>query len=1346
MSMRCPALLVLVALRAASAASWCQVVAPDGSPPLVRQAALELAGYLGRLADADVSVRSTEAKGVPAVLLQLNDDPNLGEEEFFIEPAGKGRVTLRARTPVAVLEAAYRLLREYGCGFYFDGDALPAGRPAAFLTPTVHGKPVFAVRGSLPWYNFLDSPTTWDAQDFRFFADQILRSGQNFIGFHTYDYEPFGAYEYNGQTPGGEPLMTTANHVWGTFPMRVDEFGFGTGRFFPGVYWGSDAARAEGTREERLKLQKALLADGLAYASARGVKTCLGFEVGADPTDPAEQRRFRARLTQLVRDYPMLDYVWLWQPEGMSMQGSTPPPLRSQGGRVYRDWLAAFDYVKDPKRAWEGMRVGMYGELAREILDGAAPSVKLVLSGWGGDHWLRVSDYFPAWDKVLDKRIIFAALDDIRVSPQVSANYQLSPDRERWAIPWYEYDGDQWVPQADTAIFANTVRDTLAKGCQGQLAIHWRTKEVGESQALCAQFAWNPEESLEAFYRDYGTRRIGPAQGPAYGDVLRELDALSYRWIGGGGQTECGTFGWSCSTEAAKLEAVTAARVRLIAIRAAVAKGPAPVGALGRVDDIIATIDRLLGYNRVAAVLVPGGPVDQALAKPEDAKKMLDELTGPAFGEVLDGYARTITSRGELGILATVNGKAFYQLRAAVARLAGAAGTPAPDLTGPNRAHRGLLSDYQLTSVAAGQPLPVRCMAYAGDKPASRVALQYRAPGDRDWTSLPMANTERSVFEAVIPAEAVKAGWLRYRISAELPGGRLDWPALRGEPYRQVTIFPADTLVSRRNPVDMEPKPPPAGATLTARADPLTVRLAWGPWPGLADVTVQRRADGGEWQPLGATLDRQYEDAAAPASAKLDYRLVDAAGQVAATAAVETPAAPLPPVPGELTCQPRGPSVRLHWTGGDLAVAGYGVERAAAAAGPFEPVAGLQNLPPVGYDENGATDRPKVDGKLWYRVVAHGRGGTASPSEPVEVSVSTSIPKPVVNLEFDSPDVAGPTGPAEFSGPHEIKAVDGRGALVTDGGLALPYGDKLSMTGPFTAAIRFRLREQTPIPVLMSQGRWQGDGWFVQVFYSQVRFYCSGAGCLDRPWECRLNEWHTLVCVYDGTMLAAYADGVLIGEQRAAGEPTAAKDPFTVARYADVGPQWKVVGDIDFARLYDQPLEPWMVIRGTIGPFATTTLDWSAPPQADWRQPQKLVDTAQGKAVDLEGGLVIPIDEAHLAGDTLSVETSFNLRSVEGMPVLLNQGMWPLEGWMVQVLGKRLRLHVGGAGSLDCGPEIETGRWYKLKFTYDGATARAWLDGEPIGERGMGVPMAPSIRPLRVGCYELDQAAYVAHG
>lgn len=1348
----------------ALAAPLCQVVAPAEAPPLVRQAAGELSAYLSRWGESAVPQSAAVQPGLPAIVVRLApDDEGLGDEGYAIATAGKGkdlRVTVQGRTPLGVLHGAYRLLREYGFGFYFDGDAVPPRPPRTLAVPALRAAPVFAIRGSLPWYNFLNSPTTWDDQDFRFFADQIIRSGQNFIGFHTYDHEPFGAYEYDGQVLGGEPLRTTESSVWGTSPLAVDDFGFGSGRLFPGKFWGSDVARQPGRREERIAAQKALLARGLAYASARGVKTCLGFEVHGDPTDPREQRRFRARFLQLLRDYPMLDYVWLWQGEARSMEGTTPPPLHSQGGRVYRQWEQAFAYTGSPARRWEGMRVAYYGLLAQRLLDSQAPGVKLVLSGWGGDQWLHVSDYFPAWDQVLDKRIIFAALDNIRVTPQVSQYYKLPADRERWAIPWYEYDGDQWFPQANAAIFSQTVRDAREKGCQGLVAIHWRTKEVGESQALVADYAWNPERTLEAFYQDYGTRRVGGASGRAYGRVLQELDALGYRWLGGAGQMECGAFAWCHVDDAARVRKLRELRQRLVAIRASLRTGQHPSGAVGRVEDTIATLDRGLLFNEVARAMVAGGPVDQALSLPADdpqraarCARLLEQLPHEHFARMLDLWAQTITSRGEMGVLATINGKAYADYRDKVRRLQEAAGTDSPlTLARPLPAPTGLVSDYQQTSVAAGMPLVVRCAAFEGLRPARRVTLLYRTPGMSQWVTLPMRRLERCVFETTIPSEAVQAGWVRYTIAAETRSGPLQWPQLRGEPYRQVTVFPAEALVARANEVRIEPPTLPEDLALTAQtAQPGTVQLAWRA-PGMVEVGVQRRLPGADWVTLGQTLDNVWEDSK-PSASTAEYRLVAPDGRALATVTADG-VAPRPPTPPTgLTVRPRGKAVRLSWRPADLSVDHYTIERAVGPEGPFTPVDPDLRVAAEGLTEHTFVDRPRQTGTVYYRLVAHGRPGTAPAyGAPVAAQVLAEVLPPLLAVDFAGGHANGTVAGLEFSGPYELTEVDGRGVLRTQGGFTLPYSDAIAVREAFTVAIRFRLGEMTPIPVLVSQGAWAGPGYFVQLMGPQLRFYVGGAGVLDRPVNIRPGEWHTVVCTYDGAYLASYLDGALLGEKVAEGPMQPSDAHFTVARYTTVGPEWTFKGDVDFVRLYGAALEPWMAMRADPTREAVVDIDWSTTDlavgglQAVWHQEPRVETTDRGPAAVMEGGLTIPFGDLVAVGDCLTIETSFCLNSTEGMPVLVNQGLWPGEGYMLQVLARRLRFHIGGVGSLDCGPELEPGRWYAVKCTYDGEALRVWLDGELVGERRSAAVMMPSGRPLHLGRYEQEGEAYILHG
>ena len=99
---------------------------------------------------------------------------------------------LAAAEPRGVLWSVYAFMERLGFGFYLGGDAF-AGAVAPRLPENLNvtTTPTFAMRGSLPWYNFLDSPTTWDRDDYRYFFDQMAKMRMNFVGFHSYDGEPF---------------------------------------------------------------------------------------------------------------------------------------------------------------------------------------------------------------------------------------------------------------------------------------------------------------------------------------------------------------------------------------------------------------------------------------------------------------------------------------------------------------------------------------------------------------------------------------------------------------------------------------------------------------------------------------------------------------------------------------------------------------------------------------------------------------------------------------------------------------------------------------------------------------------------------------------------------------------------------------------------------------------------------------------------------------------------------------------------------------------------------------------------------------------------------------------------
>jgi len=44
--------------------------------------------------------------------------------------------------------------------------------------------PAFAIRGTLPWHNFLSGPTAWNEEDYEWYLDRLEDLGLNFVGLH----------------------------------------------------------------------------------------------------------------------------------------------------------------------------------------------------------------------------------------------------------------------------------------------------------------------------------------------------------------------------------------------------------------------------------------------------------------------------------------------------------------------------------------------------------------------------------------------------------------------------------------------------------------------------------------------------------------------------------------------------------------------------------------------------------------------------------------------------------------------------------------------------------------------------------------------------------------------------------------------------------------------------------------------------------------------------------------------------------------------------------------------------------------------------------------------------------
>jgi hypothetical protein len=103
--------------------------------------------------------------------------------------------------------------------------------------------------------------------------------------------------------------------------------------------------------------------------------------------------------------------------------------------------------------------------------------------------------------------------------------------------------------------------------------------------------------------------------------------------------------------------------------------------------------------------------------------------------------------------------------------------------------------------------------------------------------------------------------------------------------------------------------------------------------------------------------------------------------------------------------------------------------------------------------------------------------------------------------------------------------------------------------------------------------------------------------------------------------------------------------------------------------------------------------------------------------IDLrQGGYVsFAHDERFDLGQPLSIECRVWFDEPGNMPVVVSCGSWNQAGWFLQRIGGQWRWHVGG---LDCdGGQPVDKQWHHVIGTYDGRTARLYVDGKQVAEK-----------------------------
>ena len=420
----------------------------------------------------------------------------------------------------ALLYAVFDFLERQGALFGIDGDSYPLTQPQALELPAADAawtaSPRFAVRGLLPWPDFLNCISVYNREDWRAYLEAMLRMRFNTLGIHVYGQEDqwaesFLSFEYGGVGHLAH-LDTTVSDRWGYLPQRTSRYGMSAAQYFDGEIFGADSTRLARGPWEAAELAQKEWREAFAYAEQLGIRTGVGFEPYRVPEEirracPPEVRRedvynfhgythrveridpdsrtaryiLETRLAQLVEAYPSVTYVYLWEDE-------------------MANWASQGIDVEMPVTPFRQ---------AYDFLRRHAPEKRLVLAGWGG-----VVRHFPAFHRALPEDIIFTALNDQVGWDPVHETFGELGDRERWPIPWLEDDPAMWFPQFHVNRFAKDLQRAEQFGCQGVLGIHWRHRIVDPTAVYMARRFWDDKLETQRYYEAYAATQAAAPRAP----------------------------------------------------------------------------------------------------------------------------------------------------------------------------------------------------------------------------------------------------------------------------------------------------------------------------------------------------------------------------------------------------------------------------------------------------------------------------------------------------------------------------------------------------------------------------------------------------------------------------------------------------------------------------------------------------------------------------------------------------------------------------------------------------------------------------------------------------------------
>lgn len=420
----------------------------------------------------------------------------------------------------------------------------------------------FAVRGVLPWHNFLSGPTAWNAEDYQAYLDWCQEQGINLIAFHNYTgggeryvnyVEPMIRIQYKNVLPYAE-FDHSGTARWGYLPMKVEDFAFRTSELYDlpagATYFGADAALLPENNEERYEHAQKLMKQVLEMVHERNMQMAMGFEFGVAPPEYASIRTsqlywpgsgsliynpfdpdaigiLHATIDDILNTYKGIDQIWLWLNEHTMFGVDVESTLEHE---AMAGWFEENSHYFEGEDITESMQfLGVWAQAyilkAYEYIKQQSPETKVVISGWGSRAQL--TPLLGGLHEALPADITFSILSPGQGEyPHPEGFKEISKTREVWAIPWLEGDRSLWHLQPRVDKLRSHVKAAAEDNLDGVIGIHWRTEEIRPNFEAFTHFAREPSDTMstESFYHIYYQERYGLFAADRLSAVMAQLD------------------------------------------------------------------------------------------------------------------------------------------------------------------------------------------------------------------------------------------------------------------------------------------------------------------------------------------------------------------------------------------------------------------------------------------------------------------------------------------------------------------------------------------------------------------------------------------------------------------------------------------------------------------------------------------------------------------------------------------------------------------------------------------------------------------------------------------------------